>query len=436
MNPDVTNDEFLMRMQPEVRPAFAEALAGRLRRQAHRRQRRVGALLAVALMVSSLMLLPTVRAAVQDLVWEIGGILFIECGTHKSCIETSQDMLRARAYDPDAEVKTGVYRIETVIDDLPFSLQLMEDVLGRYVYDNLVHVTREGERFSAEMNWYAKDCSAETCAPAMALTIVNDPEAMPALVPDGATTEGTGHTVYRHPRGESGIIWCAEEFTYYSRGQTLCYRLSWADPELTMSRGLMMYGIDRLVPAERYGDTPMIPFEALRAVYPDVVDFLPTWVPEGFNVAPADLIAGRYSVTVAMIWRAESQSPGGADDGAWISMSVLDLADDFAWPVTEGSLQETKVDGHPAALIQRSLPHTNDVYTLMWRQYGFQYSLSWSARHVATEDIIRMAASVPEDGKLPLPPEQIDDLLRLMIAEGLFSDYESGHGPSSLSNDD
>ena len=74
--------------------------------------------------------------------------------------------------------------------------------------------------------------------------------------------------------------------------------------------------------------------------------------------------------------------------------------------------------GHPAALFELHAGSDEDpYYGLNWRQHELHYSLAWPAGRVTTDDVLRMAASVPEDGQLPVPPDKLDDLLRTVLAE-------------------
>lgn len=75
------NDEFLTQRLPDVRPAFAKALQGKLHGIEHRQRRRthtVTAALVVGLLLSLMLTLPPVRAQVRWLLREIGGVKFVE----------------------------------------------------------------------------------------------------------------------------------------------------------------------------------------------------------------------------------------------------------------------------------------------------------------------------------------------------------------------
>lgn len=421
------NDDFLTHYRPVVRPEFAELLSSRLHQQARKQRRKqhmLGAVSAIVLLLSSLMILPEARAAVQRLIWEIGDMVFVECRTLEECAESAIDVRLAYADDPDQALTAGTYRIETIVDDLPFSLSLPKRVGGPYVYDNLVHVSWDGDHLTVNLNWYPKECIDGSCEAAMTLTIAQGVDDPAPLLPDGATTEAFHYfargpaTVYRDAHGESGIAWCEQDPSYYSQ-EALCYRLSWADPDLTLDRGVMTSAGNSLTSVGEYDSDRYVLFEELHAAYPDIVDFLPTWVPEGFTVQPERIIVSKYSSVVAMIWSA-AEEPGAFSTAPWISMSVW--VDRVPFAVKEGALQELKVDSHPAAIHEPMLDD-DAVQVLMWRQYGLQYSLAWRTDLVSTEDVLRMAASVPETGKLPLPSKQMDDLLRLLLAEGELESY-------------
>jgi hypothetical protein len=418
------NDEFLTHYQPTVRPEFADRLGKRLHDQARERQRRKHLLAAgatVLLIVSTLTVLPDARAAVHQLIREIGDMVFFEvaCGTPEACAETIAEVKVAYADDPDEELAPGTYRIETIVDDLPFSLSLPKVVGGPYAYDDLVHLEAEPARMTVHLNWYPKDCIDESCEAAMTLTISMTGEADAApLVPDGATTEIFRYfargpaTIYRHERGESGIVWC-EEDEFHDREEMLCYRLRWSDPTLSLDRSSMTMAANSLTWTNAYEQSRYIDYEALHATYPGIVDFLPTQVPDNFSNEPTRIVVNRYGSTVGIFWSA-SVDPDEFHTAPWISMSVW--VDRVPFAVREGTLQEVKVGRHPAALYE--LLVDDQVQILMWRQYGLQYSLAWEKASVPAENIVRMAASVPEKGKLPLPPEQMDDLLRLLLTEG------------------
>mgnify|MGYP000874598058 CR=1 FL=1 len=75
------NDEFLTQRLSDVRPAFAQALQGklhRLERRQRRRTRAIASALVAGLLFSLMLTLPPVRAQMRWLLREIGGVKFVE----------------------------------------------------------------------------------------------------------------------------------------------------------------------------------------------------------------------------------------------------------------------------------------------------------------------------------------------------------------------
>ena len=430
------NDDFLMRIQPEVRPEFAEVLAGKLRRQARRQnryRRMFAAVVVVVLALSSLMILPEVRAAVQRMIWKIGDMVLVECSTYEECLVTSKLVRLAYADDPDQRLRPGTYRIETIVDDLPFLLSLPKVMGGPYVYNNLVHLTKEQGLLTAELNWHHEICIDTACETALNLTIAQSPDDAPAPVPEGATAEPLQYFprgrafVYRDPKGESGIAWCERDDDYHWKEQ-LCYRMSWVDPDLSLDPHKMSAAANSLTYAPFHEPARHILYADLLAAYPDVTHYLPAWVPEGFTLEPERIIMGKYDTSVGIIW-SSVVTPTESGIRPWFSMSIWE--DHIPWMVKEGTLQELEIGAHPAALYEMAFSTEEDpLYGLMWRQYGLQYSVAWPTRSITTEDILKTAASVPETGRLPLPPGQVDDLLRLLLAEGSLKTYPMESYPS------
>ena len=161
--------------------------------------------------------------------------------------------------------------------------------------------------------------------------------------------------------------------------------------------------------------TDAISLEAIRAAYPVVDDFLPAWVPEGFALVDSLVRVDASGRSAALIW-SEGATPEEQGTAAFIGFSIWN--EETPLFAKQGTLQEIVVDGHTAALFELHAGSDEDpYYGLNWRQNGLHYSLAWPAKRVVTESVLRMAASVPEDGQLPVPAEDLDDLIRLFLAE-------------------
>jgi hypothetical protein len=174
---------------------------------------------------------------------------------------------------------------------------------------------------------------------------------------------------------------------------------------------------DELTTSVRPGpsDTYTISLEAIRAAYPAVDDFLPAWVPEGFTLMDDLVRVDSSGRSASIIWSA-GVTPEEQSTAAFIGFSIWN--EETPLFAKQGTLQEIVVDGHPAALFELHAGSDEaPYYGLNWRQNELHYSLAWPAGRVATDDVLRMAASVPEDGQLPVPPDKLDDLLRAFLAE-------------------
>jgi hypothetical protein len=155
----------------------------------------------------------------------------------------------------------------------------------------------------------------------------------------------------------------------------------------------------------------------VRAIYPEIDDFLPRSVPEGFTVLEDTL---HLSLTdehanPGVIWSAASTITD-ASTAPWISLSIW--LEEQPLLAKAGTLREIMVDGHRAAIAElHAGTEDNPLYGLNWRQNGLHYSLAWPLNRVGLEDALQMAESVPEKQDISLTPEELRDLALLFLPE-------------------
>lgn len=154
----------------------------------------------------------------------------------------------------------------------------------------------------------------------------------------------------------------------------------------------------------------------LRAAYPAIDAFLPTWIPEGFQPYDGQVHISwtGENVTAGIIWATSTWPDTGIP---YIGFSVW--THEGPLMAIPGTLEETTVDGHTAVIFEHHAGAAYDepVLTLNWRQNGLHYSLAWPSDRIPREQVLQMAASFPEDDQLPVPPGLLVDLFSQIPSE-------------------
>ena len=144
------NDEFLTQRLPDVRPAFAKALQGKLHRVEHRQRRRtytITAALVIGLLFSLILTLPPVRAQVRWLLREIGGFKFVETENPR---EDWEEIITNFTEDGDLPEQTDVSIPDVGLSEVLAQYPELARFLPTWIPEGFVY----DERIPIAPDWY------------------------------------------------------------------------------------------------------------------------------------------------------------------------------------------------------------------------------------------------------------------------------------------
>ncbi len=421
------NDEFLSNYQPAVRPAFEKDLRDKLHAIARRQRRRTYTLttaLVLLGMVSILMSLPPVQAQVKWWVREVAGFHFVETENPKQDWQAIHDTFTTPTPTPAPYDFEGNYDLDEIVDTFPFILDAPIWEPEAYVQDTSVEVRASKQGLVTTLNWHKATCNA--CDTYISFEIHKmtthevTAEDITGMITQAVRLRAQTATLLRFPAGTQSndantwtLVWQETK-----HGDTFAYRLSSNDPKLTHKDIVKManstgYGkyIYEVRQRER-SETPMYSLVWVQRIYPDIVNFLPTWVPEGFepqDAFPLDL----EHTHAAIFWEKGEATPRTRPP--WFTLSLwVDF--DYPFIVKPDNAREVSLGEQTAALWEVEGVGTEDstIYALAWQQNQLYYILSWPEPALSLEEIRRIAESIPHT-TLPIAPEYLGDWLRLML---------------------
>ncbi|HNT77261.1 MAG TPA: hypothetical protein PKH77_19790 [Anaerolineae bacterium] len=176
-----------------------------------------------------------------------------------------------------------------------------------------------------------------------------------------------------------------------------------ADPPADWDTIIAAFTEDGAAPPEP-GPALVVSLSEALTRHPELADFLPTWIPEGFvNHDRVPINPDQY---IVLTWLPADADPMSDAPTPWITLRI---GHPFALPVVTqpDAVQEVFVDGVPAALWEqvfiedRQRDPDGRIYSLEWLQNGLQYGISWREPGLTWEDIRRFAASIPDVNNLP-----------------------------------
>ncbi len=405
------NDEFLTHGLPDVRPAFAKALQGKLHGIERRQRRRTHAVvsaLVVGLLLSLMLTLPPVRAQVRWLLREIGGFKFVETENPQ---EEWKAVRTAFSTPTPAPSFDGDYLMERVVEAFPYILDAPVWKPDGYAQNEYVIIRQKPEGTLVTARWRPFACSP--CETYISFEIRKLPEGF-SLIPAGSEgVAGAGTetinlgdqtaTLLRFPSTNGGAVW-ALVWRAEKDGERFEYRLSSNDQKLTREDMLRMahttgfgWYVEK-IRQRRGSELPMVNLPEILAVYPELARFLPTRLPEGFTLEPQMAIEPD-SQRVILGWRGENVDDSGHAPIA-ISMSV-GRPFDVPFVVKPDTVKEVMVGHTVAAMWELEFLREHDpdgrTYSLCCLRNDLQYCLSWREPGVTFDDIVRMVESIPDD---------------------------------------
>ncbi|MBN2391835.1 MAG: hypothetical protein JXR84_14000 [Anaerolineae bacterium] len=407
------NDEFLTQRLPDVRPAFAKTLRGKLHRLEQRQRRRtyaVASALVVGLLFSLLLTLPPVRAQVRWLLREIGGVKFVETENPHEDWEA----VRTAFYTPTpAPGFDGDYHLERIVKAFPYVLDAPVWKPDGYAQDEYVNIRQKPEGTIVTVSWHPfaydpRETYITFEIQKMPEGVSSTPASFEGVAGAGAETIYLGDktaTLWHFPstngsdRSAWTLVWRAEK-----DGERFEYRLSSNDLHLTREDMLRMVNTTGFgwyvekIRQQRGRELPMVNLPEVLAAYPELARFLPTWLPEGFTLEEQAAI-DPDSQRVLLGWRGNNVDDSGHAPIA-ISMS-MGRPWDVPFVVKPDTVKEVTVGNTVAAMWEieflREWDPDGRTYTLCCPRNDLQYCISWREPGVTFNDIVRVVESIPDD---------------------------------------
>jgi len=407
------NDEFLIQRLPDVRPAFAKALQGKLHRLERRQRRRtyaVASALVVGLLFGLILTLPPVRAQVRWLLREIGGVKFVETENPQEDWEAVRTAFSTPTPGPSFD---GDYQLERIVKAFPYVLDAPVWKPDGYTRDDYVNIRQKPEGAIVTVNWRPFACNS--CETYITFEIRKMPEGVSTTLSSSEGIAGTGAeminlgdktaTLFHFPstngsdRNAWTLVWRAEK-----DGKRFEYRLSSNDLHLTREDMLKMasttgFGWYVEKTRQQHGrELPMVNLPEVWAAYPELARFLPTWLPEGFTLEKQAAIEPD-SQRVLLSWRGNNVDDSGHSPIA-ISASI-GRPWDMPFVVKPDTVQEVTVGDTVAAMWEveflREWDPEGRTYSLCCPRNDLQYCFSWREPGITFDDIMRMVESIPDD---------------------------------------
>jgi len=420
------NDEFLTQRLPDVRPAFEKTLQGKLHgieRRQRRRTHAVASALVVGLLLSLLLTLPPVRAQMGWLLREIGGFKFVETENPQ---EDGEAVRTAFSTPTPAPGFDGDYPLERIVKAFPYVLDAPVWKPDGYAQDDYVNIRQKPEGTLVTVSWHPFAC--EPCETYISFEIRKLPEGISPTLAGAEGVAGAGTetinlgdktaTLLRFPstNDNDGAVW-ALVWRAEKGGERFEYRLSSNDSHLTREDMLRMANTTGFgwyvekIRQQRGIPMPTVNLSEILAVYPELARFLPMWLPEGFM--PGELMGlDPDSQKVYLGWQRESIEDADHQP-VWVSMSI-GRPWDVPLVVKPDTIKEVPVGNTVAAIWEAEFLREWDpegrVFSLCFLQNDLQYCLSWREPGVTFHDIVRIVESIPDDARLPVDWEFLDDL--------------------------